>query len=280
MVMRHATLWQLGRDGEAAAALADLEAFTETAAPHFTPNLKAYRAKLALFGADKRAARAWLDEYFVTEVERIEFTRSFQHFTTARALIVLGRAQEAETLLVRLLEFGRGFNRPLDVGEASTLLAALRWSLGRKDDAVAALSDALEALAPYGFCRVVADEGASVEPVLKRLANRVARPDCESPLDRAFVQEVLLAAHDRAGRFVGVAAHLGRRNDDKPAKLSRQQKRMLQLLARGLRTAEIAEETGLSIPTVKSHTSLAYRKLGVHNAMDAVLKARQQGLLD
>ena len=55
---------------------------------------------------------------------------------------------------------------------------------------------------------------------------------------------------------------------------------MLQLLARGLRTAEIAEETGLSIPTVKSHTALAYQKLGVHNAMDAVLKARDLGLLD
>mgnify|MGYP001727426823 CR=1 FL=1 len=46
------------------------------------------------------------------------------------------------------------------------------------------------------------------------------------------------------------------------------------------RTAEIAEETGLSIPTVKSHTALAYQKLGVHNAMDAVLKARDLGLLD
>lgn len=43
---------------------------------------------------------------------------------------------------------------------------------------------------------------------------------------------------------------------------------------------EIAEETGLSIPTIKSHTSLAYRKLGVTNAMDAVLKARELGLIE
>lgn len=281
MVMRHATLWQLGRDDEAAAVLAELGAFTETAAPHFTPNLKAYRSKLALFGADKRAARAWLDEYFVTEVERIEFTRSFQHFTTARALIVLGRADEAEALLVSLVEFGRGFNRPLDVGEACTLLAALRWALGRKDEAMEALVGALETLAPYGFYRVVADEGASVEPVLKRLATRVARPEYEGPLDRAFVQEALLAAHERAGRYCGVTANLDRsRAADKPVKLSRQQARMLQLLARGLRTAEIAEETGLSVPTVKSHTALAYQKLGVHSAMDAVLKARELGLLE
>ena len=43
--------------------------------------------------------------------------------------------------------------------------------------------------------------------------------------------------------------------------------------------AEIAEETGLSIPTIKSHTAAAYRKLDVHTAMDAVLKARELGLI-
>ena len=85
----------------------------------------------------------------------------FQHFTTARAYIALGRAEEAEALLRDLVEFGRGFNRPLDVGEAGALSASLLWARGRKDEAVDALAEALEALAPYGFFRVVADEGAS-----------------------------------------------------------------------------------------------------------------------
>lgn len=279
MVMRHATLWQLGREDEGAAALAELEAFAKAEAPHFVPNLKAYRAKLALFGADARAARGWLDEYFVTEVDRIEFTRSFQHFTTARALIVLGRTDEAEALLEELLAFGRGFNRPLDAGEAGVLSACLLWALGRKGEAAAALAGALETLAPYGFFRVIADEGAAAEPVLKRVADLVARPGYDGPLERGFVQEALLAAHDRARRFPGVTARLAAKKD-KPVKLSRQQKLMLELLARGLRNAEIADETGLSIPTIKSHTAIAYRKLGVHSAMDAVLKARDLGLIE
>ena len=82
-----------------------------------------------------------------------------------------------------------------------------------------------------------------------------------------------------ARRFRGVCANLVVPRADKPVKLSRQQARVLALLARGLRTPEIAEQTGLAIPTVKSHTDAAYKKLGVHNAMDAVLKAREQGLL-
>ena len=42
---------------------------------------------------------------------------------------------------------------------------------------------------------------------------------------------------------------------------------------------EIAAETGLTLPTVKSHVQAAYRKLDVHAAPDAVLRARELGLL-
>ena len=278
MVMQHAALWQLGRDADAAAALGRLEAFVASDAPHFRPNFKALQAKLALFDADKRAARAWLDEYFVADAERIEFVRTFQHFTTARALIVLGQTKEAEILLGRLRTFGREFNRPLDRAEACALLASLLWAIKRKDEAVDMLAEALETLAPYGFYRVVADEGASVEPVLKSLVDKLARADAgfAAPA-RAFVQDAYLAAHERARRFRGVCANLGERT--KPVKLSPQQRRVLELLARGLRNAEIAEECGLTLPTVKSHVQATYRKLGVHSAPDAVLKARELGLI-
>ena len=67
---------------------------------------------------------------------------------------------------------------------------------------------------------------------------------------------------------------------DKPVKLSGQQKHMLELLSQGYKNAEISEMTGLSIPTIKTHTSLAYKKLDVNNAMDAVLKARELGLIE
>ena len=277
--MAHATLWQMGQAERAARAMAELEAYVERDATQFLHNLRAYQAKLALFDADAAAARIWLGQYFVVETERIELVRVFQHFTTARAYIALGHAEEAEELLCDLIEFGRGFNRPLDVGEAGALMAALLWARGRKDEAVDVMAEALAVLAPYGFFRVVADEGASVEPVLKSLATRIARPGYEGPLERGFVQEALLAAHDRGRRFRGVCANLVVPRADKPVKLSRQQARVLALLARGLRTPEIAEQTGLAIPTVKSHTDAAYKKLGVHNAMDAVLKAREQGLL-
>lgn len=278
VVMYQQTLWQLGRTDEADAVLDELDGLVEREAPFFLPNLKAHRAKLSLFDADKRVARTWLDEFFVTEVERVELYRVPQHFTTARAHLALEHRAEALRVLDLLDRFGREFNRPLDVGEAGVLKAALLWAYGKKAESCEALSSALEALAPYGFVRIVADEGASVEPVLKRLLKQVSAPEYDGPLKRSYVHELLLAAHATAQRHSGVTANIVPKK--KPVKLSQQQALVLELLAQGRCNADIVAETGLSLSTVKSHTAAAYRKLGVHTAMDAVLKARELGLLE
>jgi DNA-binding CsgD family transcriptional regulator len=80
-------------------------------------------------------------------------------------------------------------------------------------------------------------------------------------------------AHEVSGRHKGITACF--RKSGKPVKLSKQQKKMLEFLAQGYNNAEVARLTGLALPTVKIHLMLAYEKLGVHNAMDAVIKARE-----
>lgn len=60
-------------------------------------------------------------------------------------------------------------------------------------------------------------------------------------------------------------------------KLSKQQRKMLKLLAEGYKNAEIAKMTNVTVHTVKFHLSAAYRKLGVTNAKDAVKIAKQKG---
>lgn len=126
--------------------------------------------------------------------------------------------------------------------------------------------------------RIVADEGASVEPVLKRLLKQASAPEYDGPLKRSYVHELLLAAHATAQRHSGVTANIVPKK--KPVKLSQQQALVLELLAQGRCNADIVAEMGLSLSTVKSHTAAAYRKLSVHTAMDAVLKARELGLLE
>lgn len=277
LVQQHSILWQMGLAQEAETVLAELGALVETDAQFFLPNLKAYRAAMTLCDGDTEAAQAWLDEYFVLEVEHIELFRIYQHFTTARAYIVLGEVEKAAHLLRLLCTYGKEFRRPLDEGEALALTAALKWATGDKKGAVQAMESALILLQPYGFIRIIADEGAAVLPVLKRLTTRVEREGYAGPLTRGYLLEVTLACHAFAHEHPGMTVNLVQ--NGKPVKLSRQQEMVLTMLSNGYKNAEICEQTGLSLPTIKSHTAVAYRKLGVNNAMDAILKARELGLI-
>ena len=277
-LLRHNVLFQMGRKDEAGAALNDLERFTNEFATFFLSNLEAYKAKFALLDCDKAVARAWLDNYYVIDAEHIELYLVFQHFTTARAYIVLGDYDKALKYVTMLRNFGKNFVRICDYGEASLLLASLEWAAGKKKEATAIMEEALEKLQAYGLTRIVIDEGAAVLPILQRITKKTGKQDYTGKLKHEFVNKCMISAYAFAKNHKGITAHFVRQA--KPVKLSKQQKLIITLLSKGYTNAMIIEETGLKITTIRTHTTLAYEKLDVNNAMDAVLKARELGLVE
>jgi LuxR family maltose regulon positive regulatory protein len=204
---------------------------------------------------------------------------SFRDFTTVRAYIVLGEPDKAYELIGKLKRFAENFHRPLDLCEAGVLESALLWAEGRRDEATKALTHALEAIRPYGFVRTVADEGAAILPVLKRLAAAMRQNGYDGPLSQQTIGEMMLSAHGTAKSHKGITANLGKPKNH-AVKLSGRQLQMLTLLSQGYGNTQIAGITGLAIPTVKTHLFYAYQKLSVNNAMDAVLRARELGLIE
>lgn len=61
------------------------------------------------------------------------------------------------------------------------------------------------------------------------------------------------------------------------AKLTRREREVLDLLARGLDNAALAKELFLSPKTVRNHVSRIFAKLGVRHRAEAVVKARELG---
>ena len=245
-------------------------------AMYLMPNLLAVETKHRLMHASKGAAREWLARYFVTEPEMPEFYKIFHHFTTARAYIVLNRIEEALALLQKLKALGASFNRPLDVAEAGSLLALICWGIGEKQQSRAIMEETLQITQKYGFVRIIADEGASVLPVLKDCLNALNAHDKQCGLNRAYVNNVYLAAYAASKKHRGLAWNI----HVKPVKLSRQQAMILSMMAKGFKQKQIAEMASLALPTVKSHTYVMYKKLDVNNAADAILKARDMGLIE
>jgi DNA-binding NarL/FixJ family response regulator len=55
--------------------------------------------------------------------------------------------------------------------------------------------------------------------------------------------------------------------------LTSRERDVLELIAKGLRQKQIAEELSIKMETARKHIKNAYKKLGVHNKIDALRKA-------
>lgn len=271
-----AVYYTLGKDAELSECISETERFVMEDAPFLRPNLLAFTARVKLWDGDVQAARKWLDHYFVNVSLTLTPYRLYQYFTTVRALAVLGDLEKAEDLAARLRQLGKDYRRPQDAAEAGALLAAVLWAAGRRREAQETLEAVLFEMQPSGFVRLVADEGAAVLPVLKKITVTSRQADYAGGLEPVYVNNVYLAAYGVSKRHAGIMAGLG----DKPVKLSRQQKRIISLLAQGYKREDIMEITALSRNTVKTHIRLAYDKLGVNSAADAVTKARELGIIE
>lgn len=249
---------------------------TEENALYLSPNFLAVDTKQKLWDADRQAAQSWLEQLFVTDDEQLRFYKLYQYFTTARSYIVLSEQQKAEVILEKLKKLCVDYHRPLDGAEVGVLQAILCWATGSQKKAIGLLEEVLLAMQPYVVVRVIADEGASVLPILKKLAAKTDRIDYSGQLDSRYVNQVLLCAHEVSTQHKGITAHLS----EKPVKLSKKQQYIISLLAQGYKNADIVSMTGLSLSTVKTHTQLAYGKLGVNNSADAVMEAKRRGLIE
>lgn len=77
----------------------------------------------------------------------------------------------------------------------------------------------------------------------------------------------------------GLAGAMMRRTQDDRPRLSEREKEVLDLLAEGLGTAQIAGQLYMSESTVKTHIAKLYQKLGATNRAQALVTAMRTGLL-
>jgi len=239
-------------------------------------NLMAYEERAHLFDGDRVAAQRWLDNYFINDSAFGELYKIYQNFTTVRAFIILSEVSKAQNALAVMKELAGTLDRPLDAAEADVLIAVLEWAMGKKKASTNRLYELLLKLQPYGFVRVVANEGKAILPIVTAIVKKLDKEPDKDKVFYRFVKEIQLACHEQARRLRGITHDLTL----KVIKLSPRQTLILSLLSKGHKNAEIIEITGLTLNTIREHTRVAYGKLEVNNAMDAVIKAKHLGLLE
>jgi LuxR family maltose regulon positive regulatory protein len=242
---------------------------------YLTKNLSAYEARTSIMNGDKAAAEKWLKNYYINDSSFGEFYKIYRSFSTARAYILLMQTDKAYSALNKLKLLAEKYDRLLDAAEADVLLAITEWVSGKKKEAQSRLQNVLISMHQYGFIRVVANEGKAVLPILSAIIRRSEKENNQSHEIYRFTKEVYFAAYEQSKHFKGITYN----SEIMVVKLSPQQKRVLEFLAKGYKNIDIVEETGLSLNTIRTHTKIAYQKLDVTNSMDAVVRAKELGII-
>ena len=170
--------------------------------------------------------------------------------------------------------------RRLGMGEAEietlVLYALARDLKGEDDVARKLLQQAIGLAGPEGFVRVFVNEG---EPMAVLLEKAVHAGECVD-----YARKLLDAIRGEAGKPPVFDAEPSPpdslSSQAAPAQaaenpLSRQERAVLGLIARGLSNQEIASTLCIAVTTVKTHNYNIYKKLGVSSRMAAINKYRE-----
>jgi LuxR family maltose regulon positive regulatory protein len=168
-----------------------------------------------------------------------------------------GRHEPARILAARALDPDMTVLLPYTVVDAHLVEAEAALQADDLESGHAALGAALAEAEPLGMARPFALAGTCTQDLLGSWTQQSGR--------RPFTAQVAAA---RAAIVSDVAVPLSER-----------EMAVLALLPSLLSAREIATEFTVSVNTVKSHIRSIYAKLGVSTRRDAVLRARERGLV-
>ena len=141
--------------------------------------------------------------------------------------------------------------------------------LKQRDNAIAALQQALAIAVPEGYLRIFIDEGDRMAGFLRSAVRHIGAANMSTETV-GFIAEVLTALrHPKGKPETGAGANI----------LSERELQVMNELALGHVNKIIARNLDLTVATVKFHLSNIYRKLGVNSRNVAIAVARKQNLI-
>lgn len=182
------------------------------------------------------------------------------------------RLVRACKVATRWLEFVRRSGAVRSAVAFELLLAEIFVLQGNRSKARRAVRSAVELAEPAGWTRVFLDEGEVISALLSEAyANGPAldtRADKFAAMLVSLVDNGPQMEMDESDKAFGLTGRLASREID-----------ILIMVSGGLRNREIGERLGLTEGTVKWYMQQIYDKLGVRRRPQAVLRARQFGIL-
>lgn len=259
-----------GKDSEALEQLKNFrKSLPETAAPLLRANLEAFMIRTALYDGDLAAAEKWL-EAAPDETAFFCIMDRYLYLTKVRVYIAFEHYHEALALLEKLISYAVQYDRPYVQMESLLLKAVICYRID--EDYLSPLQEALTMAQGYSFIRIISQEGTALVPLLKEFQKGISD---EKPAFSSWFMKVLKETDRVASLYPSyLRSNIAYKRDFSEKALA-----VLSLLAKGYFVTQIGKSLNMKPDTVKYYTKQIYKKLGVSGRSDAVLTARNMGIL-
>ena len=235
--------------------------------PLLTWEITACMAELHYARHDFSATQRWLDTHDFRDEELPLLHQEQKALIRARLLIAQELGSQALQILHSWHDVAQEDGRSRRLLTIEILMSLACTRMKQQEQAERLLRHALAEGMKASFLRVFLDEGSDLENVLRALWPTV-RKEPYGP----YVHRLLLAFSRLPEASPSLSLPLSEA-------LSEQEQRVLQLLATGLSSPEIARTLVISLNTVKTHLKHIFQKLDVHTRAAAVSEARRLDVL-
>jgi LuxR family transcriptional regulator, maltose regulon positive regulatory protein len=262
--LAHARLKESAGEWDAALELLDeaRRVYVKNPVPITRP-VEAMQARVYIKQGRLDKAESWARERNLSLSDEVTYLSEYELLTLARLRLDHPRTLD---LLERLLTLAESQNRLGSVLDILLTQALACRAQARQPQALAALERALTLAAPQGYLRTFVDEGDAMQLLIADF--RVAIERHSQPL-LVYVDK-LLAAFPQSEI---------KNQKSKIELLSPREFEILRLVAQGLSNTEISQRLFLALSTVKGHNQRIFDKLQAQNRTEAVVRARELGLL-
>ena len=269
---------------EAALALLDeaRRVYVKTPIPDTRP-IEALKAKVYLKQGWLAKALDWARARGLSADDEISYLGEFEHLTLVRVLMAEYQSRQGRRsllqaigLLERLLKAAEAQRRIGSVIEILMAQALAHQVQGNLPLALVSLERALTLAEPEGYVRLFVDEGEPVRLLLLDFRSRIEKQSSGQGHPLLVYVEKLLSAFERS---VEKQSTTHPKKPELVEPLSERELEVLRLVAQGLTNNEISQRLVLALSTVKGHNFRIFGKLQAQNRSEAVMRARELGLL-
>jgi LuxR family maltose regulon positive regulatory protein len=264
-----------GQTVQAQQQLAGLLARIQPArSPLLFHTVEAAQIRLQVAMGDLAGVKRWMVNRDQREVELPAAYQESKDLLVARWLVAQGEAGEALNILARLLSAAHEAGRTRSELEIQVLMTLAHVAIQQVQEARQRLRAVLSLAHGGGYLRLFLDEGEILATLLRATASGLR----QGPL-LTYVQTILHAFAQEQAERASLSPSVPSQASPLVEPLSRQERRVLGLLASGRSNPEIARELIVSVNTVRSQVQSIYRKLGVNNRVAASEVSRRLQLL-